>query len=193
MKFEPSWSLAPAGLRAFGRLALPSLMALGMATACWAQGAPRVATGNSADNPNWQEEAVPPPPAFVQERVKPLTMPLHITVSVGIDPETVQVGNDGVVRYVAVMRNASGSVNAVYEGIRCATDEVKTYARFGSSGQWSMVTSSDWKPVNGNQPSRHAMVFARELACPNHVPDRREDIVRALSQPNFGKPRNTSN
>lgn len=166
------------------------LLLTGASAGGWAQGTARMAAGNGADSLDWQEEAAPPPPTFVIERVKPLTMPQHVSVRVGIDPDTVQVGLDGVVRYVAVMTNTSGSVNAVYEGIRCTTDEVKTYARFGSSGQWAMASSPEWKPVNGNQPSRHAFVFARDMACPSHVADRRESIVRALSQPNASKPKN---
>lgn len=45
-----------------------------------------------------------------------------------IDVESVQVGADGVVRYSLVIRSSSGSDNAFFEGIRCISNEIKTYA-----------------------------------------------------------------
>ncbi|MBI2750664.1 MAG: hypothetical protein HYX43_15430 [Burkholderiales bacterium] len=81
-----------------------------------------------SDAPEWVEEAPPPPPAYSADRLIPIELPPYVTLKVGIDPNTLVVGNDGVVRYVVVMRNASGSVNAAFEGILCTNGEVKTYA-----------------------------------------------------------------
>ena len=107
-------------------------------------------------------------------------MPQNVALKVGVDPDTIVVGADGVVRYVIVMRNSTGSTNAVYEGIRCITDEVKTYARQGSAGQWSMVQSPAWKAVNDNMPSHHAQVFARQGGCQNRLAVSKQEIVVAL-------------
>ena len=85
------------------------------------------------DNPDWTEEKNPRLLRFLPAKVLPLDMPNFVTVKVGIDPSTIMVGGDGVVRYVAVMTNSSGTSNAMYEGIRCLTGEVKTYARAGSN------------------------------------------------------------
>lgn len=150
----------------------------------WAQ------TGNGLDNLDWVEDKEPPPPAFSQTRALPLDMPNYVSVRVGIDPATVNVGKDGVVRYVAVMSNTSGTVNAVYEGIRCASDQVKTYARAGASGEWSVLPEPAWRDVNGNQPSKHAFVFARSAACDTRVANRLDDVLRALQ--NQHKPRSTA-
>lgn len=136
--------------------------------------------GNGLDNPDWVEDKDPSPPAFSHTRALPLPMPSYVTVSVGIDPSTVTVGQDGVVRYVAVMRNATGTVHAAYEGIRCANDQVKTYARAGSSGTWTIVQEPQWRDVNGNQPSRHAFAFARLAACDVRIANRQADIIKAL-------------
>lgn len=142
--------------------------------AAWGQ------VGNGLDNLDWVEDKEPPPPAFSKTRTLPLEMPNYVSVRVGIDPATVTVGQDGVVRYVAVMSNASGTVNAVYEGIRCASDQVKTYARAGTSGEWSVIPEPAWREVNGNQPSRHAFVFARLAACDVRVANRQADVIKAL-------------
>ena len=151
----------------------------------WAQ-----AATNGLDNLDWKEEAAPPPPAFSKDRMIPLEMPRHITLKVGVDPETITVGADGVVRYAVVMVNSTGSVNAVFEGIRCASDEFKIYARAGSSGTWNLVTDPQWKPVTDNMPSRHAMVFARQAACDVRVTNTKAEILRRLKQgANAGSPK----
>jgi len=139
---------------------------------------------NSLDNPDWTEEPAPPAPTFSASRVLPLDMPNFVSVKVGIDPTTIMVGGDGIVRYVAVMSNATGSTNAVYEGIRCLTGEVKTYARAGSSGIWSPVSSPVWRDLLDNLPSQHARTFYRQAACDARVANTKSEILNALQ---FGK------
>lgn len=151
-----------------------ALGALLLAGAAWAQ--------NSLDNPDWVEDKVPPPPAFSQDKLIPIEMPSYVTLKVGVDPQTLSVGADGVVRYVMVMRNSSGSVNAVYEGIRCVSDEVRTYARAGDSGQWTLVAQPEWVPVNDNMPSRHAWAFARQGGCDARLSTSKEQIIKTLRQ-----------
>jgi hypothetical protein len=135
---------------------------------------------NSLDNPDWVEEKEPPAPAFSISKVLPLEMPNFVTVKVGIDPNTIYVGNDGIVRYVAVMTNATGTSNAVYEGIRCLTGEVKTYARAGSSGTWSPVANPVWRDLLDNMGSQHARMFSRQAACSSRVAVNKPEIIKAL-------------
>jgi CNP1-like family len=150
---------------------------VGLCLACtgaWAQ------SGNGLDNPDWKEAQTPPPPAFAKDQVIALDMPPFVSLKVGVDPSTIVVGDDGVVRYVIVMTNATGSVNAVYEGIRCITDEVKTYARWTSSGTWSLVSDPQWKALNDNMPSQHAKAFARQGGCQSRLATSKNEILRAL-------------
>lgn len=146
-------------------------------------------TGNGLDNPDWVEEQTPPPPSVSKDKLIPLEMPPHVSVKVGVDPESIVVGGDGVVRYVIVMTNATGSTNAIYEGIRCVSDEVKTYARLGASGQWSILINPSWKALTDNAPSRHAQVLARQGGCQNRFAPSKQEIVAALKsgrRPNHG-------
>lgn len=136
--------------------------------------------GNGIDNPDWVEEDAPSPPTFVAARAIALEMPSYVSVKVGIDPQTIVVGNDGVVRYVAVMTNASGTMNASFEGIRCASGQFKTYARYSASGTWSVVSDPQWRDLNDNLPSKHAHVFARQAACEVNTTSRKEDILKGL-------------
>ena len=54
--------------------------------------------------------------------------PAYQTYQYLLDVENIQVGGDGVVRYSLVIRSPSGSDNAFYEGVRCTTNTIKTYA-----------------------------------------------------------------
>jgi hypothetical protein len=130
----------------------------------------------------WVEEKTPHVPAFAKTALVPIDMPSHVSLKVGIDPATITVGNDGVVRYVMVMTNASGSVNAVFEGIRCTTDEVKTYARLNSSGNWSDMVDAQWKGINDNMPSKHAFAFARQGGCQLRLAPTKAEILQAITQ-----------
>ena len=134
-----------------------------------------------ASDSDWQETEVPPPPAFSTNHLLMLDMPRYLSVKLGIDPATLQITPDGVVRYVLVSTSPQGLVNALYEGIRCATGEVKTYARTSGTNPWTLVRQAGWRGLHDAQPSRHALVFARQGACEgNSARNTPDDIVRAM-------------
>ena len=161
--------------RFIAAIALLNLMVLEAGAANFSTNNPNVVT------PEWIEENAPPPPAFDKNRVLQLDMPIHVSVKVGVDPDTISVGaSDSVVRYVMVMTSNSGNTYAVYEGIRCTTDEVKTYARWSASGKWNLIAEPKWQEINDNQPSPHAFIFARRAACPVHVAASKNEIVATL-------------
>ncbi|MDD4944117.1 MAG: CNP1-like family protein, partial [Rhodoferax sp.] len=83
----------------------------------------------AALDPDWQESEAAAPPAFSAAHLVAIDMPHYVSLKFGVDPATLSITPDGIVRYVMVAQNATGSVNAMYEGIRCATGQVKTYAR----------------------------------------------------------------
>jgi hypothetical protein len=48
----------------------------------------------------------------------------------GVDPAAVSISKaDGIARHVAVATTSAGAKNVIYEGLRCSTGEVITYAR----------------------------------------------------------------
>lgn len=135
-----------------------------------------------ADPVEWTEDPALAPPAFSADALIPIEMPPYVTLKVGIDPNTIAIGADGVVRYVVVMRNASGSLSAAYEGILCTNGEVKTYGRATSTGHWTMVEQPQWRAMTDNLPSRHAYAIAQQGVCDGRTASKKEDIVRALTQ-----------
>lgn len=139
------------------RVSLTLATCLFLAGGAWAQ---------IADlDPDWKELEVPPPAKFSADHLVPIDMPRYVTVKIGVDPDSLTIGKDGIVRYVVVAVSQSGNVNAMYEGIWCLKGEVKTYARFGSDGKWNPVDDAQWLPLSGNQRSMHALALARQGAC----------------------------
>ena len=134
-------------------------------------------------DPDWKESDTPVPPAFSLDRLIVLDMPRG-ALRYGIDPASVSVGPDGIVRYVVVASSATGTTNAMYEGIRCGAAEVKVYARHNSDSGWTPVRDAVWRPLHDNHPSRHSLTIARTGACMGHAPNRSAtQIVRDLRAP----------
>ncbi len=137
---------------------------------------------------DWKEGEVPPPPAFNVDKLLVFDVSTASTMVYGVDPATLSISDDGIVRYVIVATSPSGVRNAFYEGIRCSSGEYKTYARHTLQGGWAKVNNPEWKTVFGNMPSRHALQFAKTAACDNVAPASTVDeIVRHLKTDRFNR------
>lgn len=133
---------------------------------------------------DWKELQVPPPATFRTDKLVPIEMPRYVTVKIGVDPDTLTVSADGVVRYVVVAVSDSGNVNATFEGIWCRQGEVKTYARAGNDHLWNPLPDPQWTALSDNQRSMHALALARQGVCDGrsasaHSP---QDIIRNLKK-----------
>ncbi len=133
-----------------------------------------IAVGNTAqaafltDAPvdGYPEIQAPPPPVFSMDHLIDIEMPAITSIRLGIDPDTIKLGPDGVVRYVAVMRSTIGSaVSANYAAIRCVTGEYKLYARHYPEGDWRPVANPEWVPLSSDSASRYALRIAQAGAC----------------------------
>lgn len=139
-----------------------------------------------ADDEPWQEAEAPPPPAWRMDKLIPIDMPIRTDLSFGIDAATLSIGPDWVVRYVVVAYRPGGSTNAIYEGLRCDTAEVKTYARASEPGKWSPVGSPIWRPLDVTQSAtRHSLALARQGLCESSAVGGRTpaELVRRLQTP----------
>jgi len=83
-----------------------------------------------------------------------------------IDPQTLSVDKDGVVRYVLVARSTSGAQNVTYEGLRCASAEHRFYAFGRADGTWSR-SRSGWRSLVQGQPLQR--VLYADYFCPQKV------------------------
>jgi hypothetical protein len=116
------------------------------------------------EDPDWKELEAPPPPALNTRGLIALDIPAS-ALRFGIDPKSVSVGSDRIVRYVVVATSSSGTVNAFYEGIRCEGGEVKVYARHNPDSGWVPARSIEWQPLQSTPNSRHSLFIARNGVC----------------------------
>jgi CNP1-like family len=117
------------------------------------------------DEKVWTEAVVAPPATFSTDFLLPFDVRKSSTLTYGIDPNTLTVGDDGVVRYVMVARSSSGALNVLYQGIRCATAETKTYGRLSDKGSWNASTDAAWQELSFRGTTRPAMILARQGVC----------------------------
>ncbi len=134
-------------------------------------------------DPDWREAEAPPPPALRTTGLIPLDIP-RSALRFGVDPASVAIGSDGIVRYVVVATSSTGTVNAMYEGIRCTTGEFKMYARYNPGSGWARTQGLEWLPLQDQQHSRHTLAIARNGACLGRAPNRSPaQIQRDLRAP----------
>lgn len=143
-------------------------------------------------DPDWKENDARPPVTFRTDKLVPIEMPRYVSVQVGIDPDSLTVAEDGIVRYVVVAVSKSGNINAAFEGIWCRTGQVKVYARASNDKVWDEVPAPQWTELNGNQRSMHALALARQGVCDGRsaAAPSAQAIIRNLRQsPSGGEQR----
>jgi isocitrate lyase len=98
-------------------------------------------------------------------------------------PEHHAITRDGIVRYVVVAQNRNGGgVNAFYEGVRCSTAELKSYARY-NNGAWQETKTPEWKRIN-DLNSRYAKALSTQALCRGNAPRNSVgDMVQNLRNP----------
>lgn len=97
-----------------------------------------------------------------------VAVPLQIAGSnleMFIDEPSLAVGEDGVVRYVMLLRSPTGTENLFYEGIRCATHEWRAFAYGGSAGAWSALPDRGWAPIRNLGVERYREELYRYYLC----------------------------
>ena len=75
------------------------------------------------------------------------------------------LGEDGVVRYVMVLRSPRGSENTFFEGIRCSTREWRSYAFGSSDGVWKSMVDQPWAPIADLGVQRYRERLYRYYFC----------------------------
>jgi len=147
------------------------------------------------DDPAWQEGTVPPAPAFQTQGLLPFFVVVDSELRFGLVPESLQLGADGVIRYVVVALSAGGAVNVMYEGLRCRTQQTRTYARWSptqlplpspfnsEAGQWRSAGETRWQDWRDHAAGRPAWALARSGLCDGAAPNGRPaQMLQALRQ-----------
>ena len=153
---------------------------------CWALALAMLAGAThaqlSAPDPDWKEVEAPAPGPLRIDRLIRIEMP-ESTLRFGVDPASVALSSDGIVRYVVVATGSGGAINAFYEGIRCTTAETRLYARHNPDSGWVPVRDGMWRALHETRPSRHSLAIARNGACLGAAPNQSAaQIVRDLGR-----------
>jgi hypothetical protein len=146
------------------------------------------ACGHSAEKSDWErqhEGRLSPPEELVALPAYPARARLiEFAVAAAsefrffIDPASLSVG-DGVVRYVLVASSPNGVDNVAYEGMRCRTGEVRTYA-LGRNGAW-VAAPGAWRTIEPGSVQRWHNALYREYFCPLREPvGSARDAIEAL-------------
>jgi len=98
-----------------------------------------------------------------------------------IDPGSVSVRQDGIVRYTLVARSLSGAVNVSYEGIRCETYQARTYAFGRSDGTWVRARNQQWTSYTQYQTDQH-LVLADDFFCTPRGTKTADEVVEAIAR-----------
>jgi CNP1-like family len=126
------------------------------------------------------DEQVVPPPRLDKARLVEVksTLAADTDFRFFVDPASVSVGTDRIVRYVLVARSPSGAENVTFEGIRCP-GEYRVYAVGRSDGSWA-GRPSEWRPIV-RDPRVSQATLARQYFCPGrHAIRSSEEGERAL-------------
>lgn len=131
-------------------------------------------------DPDWKETEAPRPPAVSTTGLIPLEV-RGSSLKIGVDPASITIGADRVVRYVLVATSESGVVNAYYEGIRCNGGDVKVYARHDPDKGWVAMPEAEWTALQSGRHARTSLQVARLGACVGNAPNgTARDIARDL-------------
>lgn len=143
-----------------------------------------VAQGGLFSEPdsNWREGDYVLPPAPAEASLKSFFVSAASPNKFYVDERSLSVGEDGVVRYVLVVRTPGGAENVSFEGIRCASGERRIYAMGRSDGSWVAARRSEWEPISDNAYNRPRAALAFDHFCDGPAPPRNTDEAIRLLQ-----------
>jgi hypothetical protein len=144
-------------LALFAALAVAASAAQGQIKSDWERA--------NEDRLKQSQEQVVPPPSFDRARLVEVKSTLFADTDFRffVDPDSVSVGEDRIVRYVLVARSPNGAENITFEGIRCP-GEYRVYAVGHSDGSWA-GRASEWRPIV-RDPRVTQATLARQYFCP---------------------------
>lgn len=98
-----------------------------------------------------------------------------------VDPDSVSVGSDGVVRYTLVIKTAGGATNVSFEGIRCETREQKYYATGRADKIWVPARNPQWRYIEYKEVNaQHITLYGEYLCRREAVAGTAEQMVQTL-------------
>lgn len=98
-----------------------------------------------------------------------------------IDPNSIKIGQDGVIRFSLVIKSSEGAQNVSYEGIRCATNERKLYALGRNDRTWAKPRVSEWEKLGLIRQFYAQRELSKNFFCPQQqIVTTSEEAIQAL-------------
>jgi hypothetical protein len=82
-----------------------------------------------------------------------------------VDSKSLKIGKDGVLRYVVVITNTSGTQQIKFEGIRCESFEYKVFATLQENQSWRISPDSSWKRIPNQGYNQYQATLGRGGFC----------------------------
>lgn len=128
-----------------------------------------------------KEQSIELPPYPERDRL------LELDIDTGVnpyryylDPVSLSVGDDRVVRFTSVIISPGGVWNVTYEGLHCGDRSYRRFA-YGSGKQWHPLHATAWQPVTGSGTQRYRKSLYEKYMCPTAEPARNPaQILRRL-------------
>jgi hypothetical protein len=113
----------------------------------------------------WREEAITLPETFDPDDLQRFSLKKggNGRFTYAIERKSLRTGDDGVSRFIVVIRSNQGAVNSSYEGLRCGHREYKVYA-YGSDQGLTPLDSSDWQPISKDTRDYRTVLY-EDLIC----------------------------
>ena len=137
-----------------------------------------------ADNP-FKEGATTLPALPRDEDLIPFSVNGGSSFRFAVDPKSVSVGDDNVVRFTVVITSSGGGRNVTYEGIRCDAFERRLYATLPKGAtEWVPNRGEDrdmWRRMETGVRNAYAATLATDYFCEGRtVAGKADKLIRDL-------------
>ena len=100
-----------------------------------------------------------------------------------VDRASLSITEDRTIRYALIIESPSGVRNVSYEGMRCSSAEIKTYAWGTSEGKWYAAKQPQWQQIRVDRINgQHVTLYERYFCQAATGMRTAEDIIRVMQQ-----------
>ena len=126
--------------------------------------------GEDFEDQEWKEQVAQLPVFPKPENLIRALVGVEANFSFFIDQASIDVGKDGVIRYIVVARSQGGAENVSFEGIRCTTRERKIYAFGRPDRSWAQARNPAWASISSARINPYHADLADRYFCPQRSP-----------------------
>jgi hypothetical protein len=133
----------------------------------------------------WKEGAVTALPAYPADaELLAVALPKDAPGRLYVDPRSLTVGADAVIRLTLVIESGGGTRNVLYDGIRCQTREYKTYAAGTAERSLAALKDPRWQPIQSYGAGLFRHVLQHDHLCDPGAPrSTARELVERLRYP----------